>query len=245
MTVKEVAQLAGVSVRTLHYYDQIGLLKPTNKSEARYRLYTDDNLQTLQQILFFRELDFPLKKIKEMMNRSTFDQLEALHLQRQLLIKKKGQVETMIAVIDRTIQQVKGEIIMTNEEKFAGFDFSENKYEKEARERWGDDAIDKANAKFENLSESERKTVEEEMNEIFRALASVKDQSPSSEIAQQHIAEWFDFLNETSGHDYSMEAFASLGEIYVHDDRFTKNIDQFGKGLAVFMSEAMKEFARK
>ena len=147
MKVKEVSQLTGVSVRTLHHYDDIGLLTPDRTKEAGYRLYSDDNLATLQQILFFRELGFSLKKIKELLTSPLFDRAEAFEMQRKMLLEKRRQLDSMINTIEKTIQHGKGERYMTNEEKFKGFDFGDNPYEQEARERWGDKAVDKSNKK--------------------------------------------------------------------------------------------------
>lgn len=237
MKVKEVADLTGVSVRTLHHYDEIGLLVPDNVTEAGYRVYSDENLTTLQQILFFREVGFPLKKIKELLDSPSFNRLEAFELQRDMLVAKRRQLETMIETIDKTLQSERGEMTMTNEEKFKGFDFSSNPYEQEARERWGDEAVDKANRNVSKFGEKEQ----EEMNRIYSNLATLRGTDPAAAEAQAAISDWYTFLNKIG--DYSMEAFAGLGEMYVADERFTKNIDQFGEGLAVFMRDAMKAYA--
>jgi DNA-binding transcriptional MerR regulator len=244
MKVKEVADLVGISVRTLHYYDEIGLLTPEETTESGYRLYSDENLETLQQILFFKELGFPLKKIKEIINSPSFDRHEALVLQRKMLLEKRKRLDKMIATIEKTIQHMKGEIQMTNKEKFEGFDFSHNPYEQEARELWGDEAVDKANAKLGNMTKEEQEAMTKEMNSIYQKLASLRNGSPESDEAQAAIKEWYDFLNNNFG-NYSLEAFKGLGQMYVDDVRFTKNIDQFGEGLAKFMRDAMAVFADK
>jgi DNA-binding transcriptional MerR regulator len=244
MKVKEVADLVGISVRTLHYYDEIGLLTPEETTESGYRLYSDENLETLQQILFFKELGFPLKKIKEIINSPSFDRHEALVLQRKMLLEKRKRLDKMIATIEKTIQHMKGEIQMTNKEKFEGFDFSHNPYEQEARELWGDEAVDKANAKLGNMTKEEQEAMSKEMNSIYQKLASLRNGSPESDEAQAAIKEWYDFLNNNFG-NYSLEAFKGLGQMYVDDVRFTKNIDQFGEGLAKFMRDAMAVFADK
>jgi DNA-binding transcriptional MerR regulator len=244
MKVKEVADLVGISVRTLHYYDEIGLLTPEETTESGYRLYSDENLETLQQILFFKELGFPLKKIKEIINSPSFDRHEALVLQRKMLLEKRKRLDKMIATIEKTIQHMKGEIQMTNKEKFEGFDFSHNPYEQEARELWGDEAVDKANAKLGNMTKEEQEAMTKEMNSIYQKLASLRNGSPESDEAQAAIKEWYDFLNNNFG-NYSLEAFKGLGQMYVDDERFTKNIDQFGEGLAKFMRDAMAVFADK
>jgi DNA-binding transcriptional MerR regulator len=244
MKVKEVADLVGISVRTLHYYDEIGLLTPEETTESGYRLYSDENLETLQQILFFKELGFPLKKIKEIINSPSFDRHEALVLQQKMLLEKRKRLDKMIATIEKTIQHMKGEIQMTNKEKFEGFDFSHNPYEQEARELWGDEAVDKANAKLGNMTKEEQEAMSKEMNSIYQKLASLRNGSPESDEAQAAIKEWYDFLNNNFG-NYSLEAFKGLGQMYVDDERFTKNIDQFGEGLAKFMRDAMAVFADK
>lgn len=233
MKVKEVSRLTGVSVRTLHHYDDIGLLTPDNSTETGYRLYSDDNLATLQQILFFRELGFPLKKIKELLDSPVFNRQEAFEMQRKMLVDKRKQLDSMIATIDKTIQHGKGEYTMTNEEKFKGFDFGQNPYEQEARERWGDKAVDASNNKAAKFGPE----LGEEMNRIYFMLAEIRHLDPASKEAQAGIEEWFVLLNKMG--NYSLEAFAGLGQMYVEDERFTKNIDKFGEGLAVFMCEAM------
>ncbi|MBP3952531.1 MerR family transcriptional regulator [Bacillus suaedae] len=237
MKVKEVADLVGISVRTLHHYDEIGLLIPEETTEAGYRVYSDRNLETLQQILFFKELGFPLKKIKEIIDNPSFDRHEALKIQHNMLLEKKSRLEKMIGTIEKTIQHSKGEIPMSNQERFEGFDFSHNPYEQEARERWGDQAVDGANEKTKNMTAFNQ----EKFNEIYRNLAAIRHLSPASKEAQKEIKEWYQFLNKIG--NYSLEAFKELGQMYVDDERFTKNIDQFGEGLAKFMRNAMEVYA--
>ena len=241
MKVKEVAELAGISVRTLHHYDEIGLLVPSVRTESGYRMYSDDDLATLQQILFFRELGFPLKKIKAIITSPSFDRKEALELHRNMLLEKRRRIDRMIATLDKTIQHMKGDIEMTIEEKFAGFDFSRNPYEREARERWGDEAVDQANAKIGNMSKQELAAFSEAMHATFRKLAELRHGSPESAEAQAVIKEWYDLLNRIG--TYSLEAFKGLGQLYVDDERFTKTIDAYGEGLAVFMRDAMAAYA--
>ena len=235
--MKEVAELVGISVRTLHHYDEIGLLTPDEITESGYRVYSDENLETLQQILFFKELGFPLKEIKEIMYRPSFNRQEALEVHHHLLLEKRKQLDKMIETLEKTIRHSKGEIQMTNKEKFEGFDFSHNPYEQEARERWGDKAVDDANQKAKNMTKFDQ----EKFNEIYRNLATLRHFSPDSKEAQAAIEEWYVFLNKLG--DYSLDAFKGLGQMYVDDVRFTKNIDQFGEGLAKFMCDAMMVYA--
>jgi DNA-binding transcriptional MerR regulator len=238
MRVKEIADLVGISVRTLHYYDEIGLLSPEETTDSGYRLYSDENLEMLQQILFYRELDFPLKKIKEVIHRPTFDKYEALLQHQRMLLDKRRKLDQLIETIDKTIHHLKGEIKMTDQEKFKGFDFSHNPYEQEARERWGDQAVDESKVKLAGMTKEAEKVV----TDIYTKLAAFRTTSPKSEEAQQAIKEWYDCLNNYFG-NYTLAAFKGLGQMYVDDKRFTKNIDQYGEGLAVFMCEAMGYFA--
>ncbi|EQC2291628.1 TPA: MerR family transcriptional regulator [Listeria innocua] len=244
MQTKELAELTGVSVRTLHHYDKIGLLVPQKDDWNGYRIYSEKDVDKLQQILFFKELDFPLKKIKQILDDPSFDKEVALSLQRHLLIEKKTRIEAMLETLDQTIKNEKGEIIMTNEEKFTGFDFSTNPYEEEARKLWGDKVVNQANEKITNMNEKEQMAIKESFDAEFRQLAAVRKSAPESNEAQQAVHLFFQYLNDTHGNLYSLEAFAGLGEMYVADERFTKNIDQFGDGLSAFLKEAMAIYAK-
>lgn len=242
MKVKEVADLTGISVRTLHHYDEIGLLVPDGITEAGYRDYSERNLELLQQVLFFRELGFSLKKIKEIVASPTFDRLEALELHREMLSEKSFRLEQLLRTVEQTIRHAKGEITMTNEDKFKGFDFGSNPYEQEARERWGDKAVDESNAKMEKLKQDGKmQALQDEMNDLYRKLAAVRHEDPASEQSQEAIGQWFELLNRMG--TYSLEAFKGLGQMYADDERFTKNIDQFGAGLSLFLRDAMAHYS--
>jgi len=244
MKVKEVSELAGVSVRTLHHYDEIGLLTPEHTTEAGYRLYSDRDLETLQQILFFRELDLPLKQIKDILQDPSFDPKEALGLHRKMLLEKRRRIDKVLETLEKTIRQAKGEIQMTNQEKFEGFNFSHNPYEQEARERWGDEAVDASKKKLGGMSPEEQKAMGDRMNEIYRKLAALRRGPADSDEAQAAIKEWYDFLNSGNfGTHYTLEAFKGLGQMYVDDERFTRNIDKFGEGLAKFLRDGMAVYA--
>lgn len=237
MKIKEVADLVGISVRTLHYYNDIELLIPDQITDAGYRIYSDENIEILQQILFFKELGFPLKKIKEILDSPNFEQNEALNLHYKMLLDKRKRLNKMIKTVEKTIQHSKGEIQMSNKEKFEGFDFSHNPYEQEARNKWGDKTVDRANEMVKDMTNIDEK----KFNDIYRNLAIIRHLAPDSKEAQNAIKIWYQFLNELG--NYSLPAFKKLGEMYVLDSRFTKNIDQFGEGLAVFMCDAMAVYA--
>ncbi|WP_270182017.1 MerR family transcriptional regulator [Alkalihalobacillus sp. CinArs1] len=240
MKVKEVADLVGISVRTLHHYDEIGLLTPET-TEAGYRIYSENDLETLQQILFFKELGFSLKEVQRILEDPAFDRKEALELQRRMLVEKRSHVDRMIKTIDKTIKQMMGEVEMTNEEKFEGMNFDHNPYEEEARRRWGDKKIDETNKKVRGMSKEEQQNLSEGWDRIYTRLAKLRDGAPDLAEAQEAIHEWYEFLKNFG--DYSYEAFRGLGQMYVDDKRFTKNIDKYGEGLAVFMCDAMAVYA--
>jgi len=244
LKVKEVSQLSGISVRTLHHYDEIGLLRPDTVTEAGYRIYSDHDMERLQQILFFRELGFSLKEIRRILDSPAFDRLEALELQRRMLEEKMAHTRRMIANIDHSIQHAKGEVTMTNEQRFEGIDFTNNPYEQEARERWGDAAIDESKSKLAKRTNTPEQHAElqQEWDTRMSVLAEVRHEDPASPRAQEVIGEWYAFLDNFG--TYSYEAFAGLGQMYVQDERFTKNIDKYGEGLAAFMCEAMGVYAR-
>lgn len=234
MRTKELADIAGISVRTLHYYDTIGLLSPEIDRGNGYRNYSDQDVSTLQQILFFRQLNFKLTQIKDILNSPKYHQTEALLEQKDIILKEQTRLNNILKLIDKTIQAERGEITMTNEEKFSGVDFSHNPYEQEAREKWGDEKVEQAN---QNLKKMGAKEAEREFDEIYTQLADLRHLDPESDAAQQEIGKWYDFLNKVG--EYTPEMFKNLGEMYTADERFTKNIDKYGDGLAEFMKEAM------
>lgn len=234
MKIKELADLAGISVRTLHHYDEIGLLQPDTNKDNGYREYSDDDISKLQQILFFRQMNFKLTQIKEILNSPAYDRLEALETQKEIVTKEQDRLMSILNLINHTIKTEKGEMTMTNEEKFEGVDFSHNPYEQEAKEKWGSHAVEDSKQKLKQKGSDEAKR---EFDEIYQGLAAVRHEDPASDAAQEHIHKWYEFLNELG--EYTPEMFKNLGDMYVADERFTKNIDQYGEGLAEFMQQAM------
>lgn len=240
MNTNEVAVLTGVSVRTLHHYDKIGLLCPDRNPENDYREYSEHDLDLLQQILFFKACGFTLAETKRMISSPDFNQKEAFRLQKKYLLHEKKRINIMLDTLEKTMRSWKGEEAMTQKEKFAGFIMGDNPYEEEARRLWGDKAIDESNAKISSMSPQEQKQVVEGMEELFRELGKIRFEQPDSKIAQDAMDHMYQFFNKNFGYQYSLEAFAGLGQLYVADERFLKNIDQYGEGLSVFLSQAMK-----
>lgn len=161
-----------------------------------------------------------------------------------MLEEKVAHTRRMIANIDRSIQHAKGEITMTNEQRFEGIDFTHDPYEQEARERWGDAAVDESKRKLAHRTNTAEQHAElqQEWDARMSALAEVRHEDPASPRVQEVIGEWYAFLGNFG--TYSYEAFAGLGQMYVQDERFTKNIDKYGEGLAAFMCEAMGVYAQ-
>ncbi len=242
--VKEVADMVGITVRMLHHYDQIGLLKPQSVNSAGYRLYGDSDLEKLQQILFFKELDFSLKQIKELMDSPGFDRNETLRSHRKLLVEKKKRLENIIKTVDKTIQSAQGGTTMKTKEMFNAFDMSEiekhkEKYAKEVEEKYGNsDAYKEYDKKSSSYKEDQWKEILEKGNVIFAKLATLMDKDPAGSDVQETIGAYRQYITD-SFYTCTPEIFRGLGEMYVMDERFTKNIDKHGEGLASFMKEAM------
>lgn len=240
MKINEVAKLTGVTVRTLHYYDKIGLLKPGEVTLAGYRIYDEDSLKKLQQILFFRELDFSLHEIKQIMNSYEYDQREALAKQRELLIKKRERLNRLIHLVDETM---KGDIEMS----FKEFDLTEieqvkEQYTAEVKERWGDTkAYDQSAKKTASYGKEEWKQLWNQGNTILEAFGKHVGQEPESDEVQALVKQWQDFITNTF-YDCNKEILKGLGEMYLVDERFQTNINKNGEGTAELLSAAIAAY---
>ncbi len=240
-TVNEVSKLAGVSIRTLQYYDKIGLLKPAEYTESGYRMYDDTELEKLQQILLFRELEFPLKEIKEIIESSDFDRKKALDQQIKLLTLKKEHLEDLISFA-RELKK-KGNKKMD----FTVFDTTKiDEYAKKAKEEWGNTAAYKEyEGKASKRSKEDEKAVMTEFMEIFREFGSIKNLSPSSDEPQAMVQILKDYITE---HFYNCtdDILSGLGSMYASGNEFTENIDKAGgEGCAAFVNEAIKVYCKK
>ncbi|KUO70304.1 MAG: MerR family transcriptional regulator [Clostridia bacterium BRH_c25] len=243
MNVKEVAKITGVSVRTLHHYDKISILSPSRNPENGYREYSDDDMDRLQQILFFKECGFSLAQIKELLSSPSFDREKAFDLQKKVLLYEKRRIELMLETLEKSVQNMKGKMTMSIKDKFHGFDFTNNPYEDEARRLWGDKVVDQSNAHIKSLSQNEQEAIAKSMDDLFTNLAKIRNEAPDSATAQAAMDKMYSHFNANFGYRYSLEAFAGVGQMYVTDERFTVNIDKYGDGLSKFLSEAMKIYA--
>ena len=245
MNIHEAAGLTGISVRTLHHYDQIGLLQPDRNPENGYREYSEKDLDLLQQILFFKECGFSLAVIRKLLSAPSFDREKAFALQKKMLLHEKERIEAMLGTLEKSRKAMKGEITITQEEKFGGFDMSRNPYEKEARRLYGEEAVDQSKAHFSGMSKEEKNAVAHGMDALFSELASIRTQAPGSEPTQKAMEKMYRHFNENLGYHYTPRAFAGVGQLYVTDPRFTENVDRYGEGLSRFLAEAMRIFAEK
>ena len=238
MRINEVAKLTGVSARTLQYYDEIGLLIP-EKLNNGYRDYSDENLDKLQKILFYRFLKFKLNDIRELLE-GDFDNLKILEQQRELILREKEKFEVILHNIEKTIRNYKGEQTMTIEEKFNGFKKEDlNKYENQAVEKYGKDTIEESKKRQSGREE----IVTEEFNEVFRSMAKFKDENVdvAEKEVQSKVEDLYNNMNEYA-FDCSIEVFSYIGKGYVHNPEFKKNIDKFGEGVAEYTSEAIEKY---
>ena len=237
--IKEAAELSGVSVKTLHHYDKIGLLVPL-KSENGYRIYSQEDLERLQVILYYKYLGFSLEKIAELLKEEQTDLLPHLTRQLDYLIRERQHLDTLIATLQKTIQEQKGERNMTIEEKFTGFSYQDNqKYHQEAVEKYGQEVMDQALERQKGREDE----VTEVFNQVFQTLAqNLKDGLPvSANENQDQAAKLLDAIR-TYGFDCSIEVFGHIGKGYVYNPEFKENIDKFGAGTAQYTSDVIAHY---
>lgn len=244
-TVKQLSKLAGVSVRTLHYYDETGLLEPSFVGENGYRYYEEKELMKLQQILFFRELEFSLEKIKEIMSSSNFDHQRALIDQKKLLELKKKKIERLLKTISKTIDSLQGGETMKTDDTFSAFnDPTYQKHKDEVEQRWGNtQAYKQSMERVGKMSKEDMERIKAAAEDISQTIAGLMKQglSHSSQEVQEQIGRFYQHLHHF--YDPSYEMFKGLGQMYVDDFRFTENYEKLAKGLAVFMRDAMAFYA--
>lgn len=241
-TVKQLAKLAGVSVRTLHHYDQIGLLAPAGRRNNTYREYGETELLRLQQILFFKELDIPLRDIKRMLDAPRFDTLEALKSHRKIIEAKRKRLGRLVKTIDKTAAKLHNEITMKDEELYTSFSKTEmDAYAKEAKERWGHtDAYRQSIERTQHLTDADWKRIQKDADVFNSMLASVMDKDPGSEEVQALVQQHYNSLR--TFYEPNLEMYRALGQMYVDDPRFAKTYDKYAPGLAAFLRDAIQIF---
>lgn len=239
MKTHEVAKLTGTTIRTLQYYDKIGLLSPKKDEQNGYREYDHSDLLILQQILFFRELDFSLSDIKEILTNPNYNQQDALQHQKQLLILKRDRFNHLIELVEDTM---KG----NHMPDFKAFNTNEiDTYAKEVKKRWGStDTYAEYTEKSKGYNKDTYQALSDGAGAIFQQFANLRSTSPTSPEVQALVQIWQDYITE---HFYTCtkEILQGLGLMYVADERFKNNIDQYGEGTASFLAEAIEAYCKQ
>ncbi|WP_028775936.1 MerR family transcriptional regulator [Shimazuella kribbensis] len=249
-TVQKLAQLAGVSGRTLRFYDEIGLLKPARTNSSGYRIYGQAEVDQLQQILFYRELGFPLDKIQDIIHSPLFDTTKALKEHHLLLLDKKSRLDVLIRNVEKSIASQEGRLDMSDKEKFEGFkqklmDDNEAKYGKEVREKYGDEVVNQSNQKVKNMSQADYEEVTRLEKEVISTLLEAYKIGDSSSTIAQHSVDLHKMWLSYYWHEYSKEAHMGLAQMYVEDERFKAYYDKHQLGLAEFLRDAVKVYTLK
>jgi len=244
-TVQKLGRLAGISTRTLRYYDEIGLLKPARISSSGYRIYGEKEIDRLQQILFYRELGVSLESIRDIVTAPAFNGAQALREHLKKLLEKREQIDLLIDNVKKTIAMTEGRIAMSDKEKFEGFkrkliDENEAKYGKEIREKYGEDTVNESNARLMGMSQEEFDASNSLAEEINRKLAQAVEAGadPAGELGRE-IADMHRRWLSGYWPSYSKEAHAGLAQMYVDDERFAAYYDKAKPGCAVFLRDAI------
>ncbi|WP_421384791.1 MerR family transcriptional regulator [Bacillus salacetis] len=249
-TVKKLGELAGVSSRTLRYYDEIDILKPARINSSGYRIYGEQEVDRLQQILFYKELGVDLEQIKNILDDPDFNVKTALADHREKLVAKREQLGRLIANVDKTIAVKEGRSTMADKEKFEGFkkkmiEENEQKYGEEIREKYGEDTVNQSNAKLQNMTKEEFEQANTLAEEIHIVLAeALKTGDPAGKKAQkaaQLHKQWLMYYWS----EYSKDGHAGLGDMYTADERFKAYYDKDQAGTAEFFREAIYVFTGK
>ncbi|MEG0386079.1 MAG: MerR family transcriptional regulator [Solibacillus sp.] len=250
MLINELAKLSGVSKRALRYYDEIGLLIPSEIGANGYRYYSDADIDRLQQILFYRELDFKLEEIKEILDAPEFNVKEALRKQHEMLERKRNYLDGLITTLQNTIQVMEGEKTMTNEQKFEAFknkmiEDNEMQYGEEIREKYGEEQVLASYGKMKNMTEEQYNSVNQLEKMLFERLKEAMVSGDASAEVAMEAAElhkrWLSFYWAK----YTPQAHAGLVQMYLHDERFTAYYDErIGKGATQFLHDAIMEYVK-
>ncbi len=237
--VNELAEISGVTVRTLHHYDEIGLLIPSERSDKGHRFYSKRELLRLQQILFYKELDMSLQEIREVLDAPDFDLVEALKDHKKKLEKRAEQMQKLLVTLEKTINKLNQNKMMTDKELYEGFSPEEAKNNRrEAVERWGEEKIKKSEDKLRALGKEKFKAIKMEGENLVKNLAGLMDREPGDTEVQAVVAAYHRHLNQF--HEIDKEMYRALGKMYVEDERFKANYEKVKSGLAEFLHQAIE-----
>jgi MerR family transcriptional regulator, thiopeptide resistance regulator len=240
LTVKRLASLAGVTPRTLRYYDRIGLLKPDSVGANGYRHYGKEAILKLQQILFYRELDMPLEEIRDLITRPDFDVVHALQAHRASLQERSNRLGTLIRTIDGTVNYLEGKQDMNNEEFFEGWtEEKQPQFEQEIRQKYGEHAMDEV-IDWNSYTKVKKAIIMAEGEANMQSMAFLMYLPPNSLEVQEAVARWHQHMKYF--YDPSIERMRGLGQMYVDDPRFNTMYEKVRKGLALFMKQAINVY---
>jgi len=247
-SVKQLARLAGVSVRTLHVYDEMGLLKPSIRTDAGYRQYGEAELLRLQQILFYKELDLPLKCIGEILDDPGFDLVEALTGHKVALIARRDRMDTLLNTIDATIDHLKNKTMSNFEKLYEGMPREEAAaLRQEAVDNWGEEAIRKSENALLEMDKERLERLKGDQQNIMRRLRGLRKSDPGSDMVQAQIARHYEMIRAfwglSDGEVIKAKAYKGLGEMYVSDDRYMAEDGKPDPEFAAFMRAAMGYYA--
>ena len=243
-TVLKLSRMAGVSTRTLRYYDEIGILKPARINSSGYRIYGQEQVDKLQHILLYREMGVGLETIQGIMNSKSFDETAALKDHLASLLAQKHQLDQLIANVEKTIESREGRVTMDDHEKFNGLkknliDDNEKKYGKEIREKYGEDTVKASNDRFMNMTKEQYEAFERLGDEVLSTLEQAfATGDPAGELGQKTADLHRQWLSYTWG-SYNKEAHAGVAQMYVADERFTAFYDKKQPGMAAFLRDAI------
>ena len=237
-SIGELASLAGVTRRTLHFYDRIGLLPAGRDPNNGYRRYTEADALRLQQIMLYRELDVPVAEISDLLDAPNHSTLQALERHRERLRADHDRLGRLLRTVETTLDSIQRGTFMISPSLFDGFSPEKQEaYAREAFERWDADLVKASNQRWKDLSEEERRGIIDEGDAIYRDMAELTECAVTDPSVQAVVQRWHQHLRHF--HQPSREMLRGLADLYVNDGRFTDNIDRFGEGLAEFMNEAI------
>ena len=241
-TVRKLAELAGITVRTLHHYDEIGLLRPAERTESGYRLYGERELLLLQQIMFFRQLDVPLEEIRRIVAGPDFDEAAALRRHRELLQAQAGRLGRLIDTIDKTLHMLEGTMTLSDAELYEGFSQEQiDRYKRESREAYGVEVVEESERRAKGMSKDQWQAVKDEGEAVTQELAAVMDRPVDDPEVQALIARHYKWVATFWTPDAA--AYQGLGQLYTDNPEFRANYDKYRAGLAAFLRQAMTYYA--
>ncbi|ABG59570.1 MerR family transcriptional regulator [Cytophaga hutchinsonii] len=246
-SVKKLAQISGVSIRTLHHYDKIGLLKPSVRTEARYRMYGEPELIRLQQILFYKELDFSLQKIAAIMDDPDFNTIDALESHRILMQSRADRISQLLTTIDKTILKLKGKIMLTDKELYAGLSTEKTEsYRTHISDAYGADTLQRSENSLKQLGKSAFVQLKKDFADLYTKLAAQRKENPESVQVQELIAEHYKIIRMfwgTAGtEDAQYNTYKGLGELYVSNPLYAQVDGKPDEAFARFMKASMYFF---